>query len=246
MKPLIVLCAVFFLVFTGCSKDNGSSPECRIVKITESGGNIDILSYDAEGRLLSINYDGSVTSFTYRGDSIIRQGVWKTVYALNSNGLLAFERREYNSTGTQWETRRYEYDGVQLKKMTANSYSGSFTRTYTWGGNGNLLLEHTQGGTYSQDIQYEYYADQPYRLGDVQSWDLLESGVEMIRNKNLVKKVTSTFVDNSASNPTPGVPETEVRNYSYLFSSDGKINSMTVSDQNNSNPSTYTYEYQCK
>lgn len=245
MKPLIVLCAVFFLALAGCSKDKGSEPECRIVKITEAGGNLEIFNYDTEGRLQSINYGGSVTSFTYRGDSIIKQSVWKSVYALNSNGLLAFERREYNSTGTQWETRHYEYDGIQLKKMTANSYSGNFTRTYTWS-NGNLMLEHTQGATYSQDIQYEYYMDKSYRLGDVQSWDLLENGVEMIRNKNLVKKVTSTYVDNSPSNPTPGVPETDVKSYSYLFGSDGKINSMTVTDQNNSNPSMYTYDYQCK
>ncbi|MBS1738351.1 MAG: hypothetical protein JSS98_17350 [Bacteroidetes bacterium] len=243
MKTFIFWGLTVFLFAAGCKKNTEKNAECRIAKI--SGPlSMGIFSYDAQGRILSVNNGTSNTSFTYVGDSIIKQGTWKSVYALNSNGLLAFERREYNSSGTQWERRIYEYDGMQIKKMTSNSYSGNFIRTYIWS-NGNLLSEQTLGATYSQLIQYEYYTDKTYRLGDKQSLDLLENGVEYIRNKNLVKKYISTYIDNSPSNPTPGIPEIETANYSYAFDSKGKIISMTASNENNSNPTVYTYEYRC-
>lgn len=242
MKTFIFFSLTVFLFVAGCKKNTEKNAECRIAKI--SGPlSMGIFSYDAQGRILSVNNGTSNTSFTYVGDSIIKQGTWKSVYALNSNGLLAFERREYNSSGTQWERRTYEYDGMQIKKMTSNSYSGNFIRTYIWS-NGNLLSEQTLGATYSQLVQYEYYTDKPYRTGDIHSWDLLENGVEFIRNKNLLKKYTSTYIDNSPTNPTPGVPETETANYSYAFDNDGKIKSITATE-NNSEPTVYTYEYHC-
>lgn len=249
MKSCIFLSAAFFIFgFAGCKKDNtGNKPDCRIVKISEPLGNTEVFSYDAKGRILKIDYGSWATSFSYVGDSIIKDGAWKSVYALNSNGLLAFERREYNSSSAQWQTRTFEYEGTQLKKLTAKSYSGDFTRTYTWS-NGNMVLEHTEGNLYTQDIAYEYYTDKPYGAGDAQSWDFLENGVETIRNKNLLKKYTSTFSDYRNPDPTnpPGIPtiEKETGSYTYTFDSDGKIISMTAGE-NNSTPSTYTYEYQC-
>ncbi|MGJ7031112.1 hypothetical protein [Niabella hirudinis] len=248
---LLIIAGLSLLVFgfAGCKKNNvEEKPKCRVVKIT-GPLSTEIFSYDAQGRILSVNYGNFDESFTYEGDSIIKQGTWKSVYALNANGLLAFERREYNSSGTEWETRTYEYDGMQLKKLTAKkSHSEGFTRTYTWS-NGNMMLEHTEGNLYTQDIAYEYYMDKPSRPGDVQSWDLLENGVETIRNKNLVKKYSSTFSDYRNPSPTdpPGTPtvEKEADSYTYTFGGDGTISSMTASREGNSNPSTYTYEYQC-
>lgn len=242
MKTLIFLSLIIFLIITGCKKTTEKKSECRIGKII-TPFSTEIFNYDTQGRILSVNEGNSTVTFTYKEDSIIRQGTWKSVYALNANGLLAFERREYNSSGTQWERRTYEYDGMQIKKMTSNSYSGNFVRTYIWN-NGNLMSEHTLGANYSQLIQYEYYTDKPYRTGDIHSWDLLENGVEFIHNKNLLKKYTSTYIDNSPTNPTPGVPETETANYSYAFDNDGKIKSITAIE-NNSEPTVYTYEYHC-
>ncbi|WP_018630988.1 hypothetical protein [Niabella aurantiaca] len=246
MKFCIFLAATFCIFsFTGCKKDDsGNKPDCRIIKITEPLSNTEVFSYDAKGRILTVDYGSWATSFRYVGDSIIKEGTWKSVYALNSNGLLAFERREYNNSGTQWEKRTYEYDGTKLKRSTVNKYSGNNIRTYTWS-NGNMITEQIQGADYSQSTSYEYDTGKPYSPGDYFSWDLLENGVETIRNKNLVKKRTSIYIDNNPGSSTPGVPETEISNYNYAFDSNGKIISMTVTDQNNSNPSTYTYEYHC-
>ncbi|SDE23501.1 hypothetical protein [Niabella drilacis] len=250
MKYSIILLALLFVFgFAGCKKDEaGTRPACRIKKIDEPRNITTMFSYDAQGRLQSVNHNGSITSFTYIGDSIIKQGVWKSVYALNRNGLVAFERREYNSSGTQWETRAYEYNGMQLKKMTAKSHSGNFIRTFTWS-NGNMVLEHTEGNLYTQDITYEYYTGKPYSPGDVQSWDLWENGVETIRNKNLLKRYSSIFSDYRNPDPSapPGTPavEKDAGSYTYIFDGNGTITAMTASSENSSDLSTYTYEYQC-
>lgn len=241
MKHYIFSAIVLFVLFmAGCKKEQVErKSECRVVKITEPGSFTEIFSYDGRGRLLTVNHSGSITSFIYQGDSIIKQGVWKSVYKLNNQGLLASERRTYDNDEAEWETRDYQYNGVQLQKVMVNSYTGNGnTRTYTWS-KGNMVSEDITGATYSQHIEYEYYTDKPYGAGDIQYQDLLDNGVEAIRNKNLTRKYKSTYTDSY------GTEETEL-NYSYEFDGDERIISMTVTELNNSHPSIYSYEYQCQ
>lgn len=228
------------LIIAGCSKDRVKTPPtCLITTIAGPQDQAETFSYDGDGRLIAVKEGSSLTKFSYTGDSIIKESVWKSVFALNGAGRLAFERREYSKTADHWETRTYDYEGTQLKRVTVKSYSGSNVRTYSWL-NGNLIKENIQGAGYSQVITYEYYSDKPYQLGDIQSWDLLENGVESIRNKNLTKKYTSIYTDSY------GIDK-QVLYYRYSFDAQGKIAQMTVTaeDASASDPSVYGYSYIC-
>ena len=242
MKHPVFLSAILLMLVAAACKKNAettSKPDCRIIKMTAGQDFSKVFSYDEAGRLLSVEDEqGDVTTFAYSGDSVISKGFSKSVYVLNGNGLPVPKRTEYPNGG--WQEFTYQYNGTAIIKAseTGGGGYGSSTRTYNWQ-NGNLQSEHRQGAAYSNDTEYEYYTDKPYRIGDAQSWDFLEDGVQIIRNKNLIKKITATYTDEYG-------PEKTEKSYSYAFDDDGKITSMTVTDHINNDLSlTYTYEYEC-
>jgi YD repeat-containing protein len=248
MKTLIVLSAMLFLITVGCKKDKENKPECRITSMTSPTGEDYVFTYNAEGKLVSTAMDGTSTiNFTYNGNtvtSLYASGSYynKTTYTINNNGQVSHSRTEYNTAGTNWAERAYEYTGAQVIKETLTK-NGGFTsiRTYQWS-NGNLQTMSINNNDNSwQTLTYEYYADKPYRTGDIQDWDRLMSGVEIFHSKNLLKKYTSTYQDNTTGTP---IPVTEITNYSYEFDGDGKITSMTSSFGGNNQ--TYQYLYECK
>lgn len=247
MKSLVVLAALF-LVAVGCKKDKENRPECRITSMTSPTGEDYVFTYNAEGKLVSVSMDGTSTiNFTYNGNSVTSLYVSgsyynKTTYTINSNGQVTHSRTEYNTAGTHWAESVFEYTGAQVSKETRTKNDG-FTsiRTYQWN-NGNLqTVSFSNNNNSWQKIAYEYYTDNPYQSGDILDWDRLMSGVEIFRSKNLLKKYTSTYQDNTT---TPPIPETETINYSYAFDRDGKIVSMTSSTGGNNQ--TYEYQYECK
>lgn len=248
MKTLIVLGVALFLITVGCKKDKESRPECRITGITAPVGEDYAFTYNAEGKLVSIAFDGKpAINITYNGNTIISLYVSgsyynKTTYTVNNNGQVSHSRTEYNTAGTDWAERVFEYTGSQVAKETFIKDNGfKSIRTYQWN-NGNLQkISFNNSNNSTQTLVYEYYTDKPFQAGDIQDWDRLMSGVEIFHSKNLVKKYTSTYQDNTA---TPPVPETEITDYSYEFDREGKIISMTSST--GGNKQTYQYLYECK
>ncbi|MBO9636249.1 MAG: hypothetical protein J7578_24315 [Chitinophagaceae bacterium] len=248
MKLLVVLGAALFLITIGCKKDKENRQECRITGMTSSTGEDYIFTYNAEGKIVSTAIDGTPSvKFTYTGNTVTSlyvSGTYynKTTYTINSNGQVTHSRTEYNTAGTNWAERVYEYTGAQVTKETLTKNGGfTSTRTYQWN-NGNLqTVSFSNNNNSWQTLAYEYYTDKPYQPGDILDWDRLMSGVEIFRSKNLVRKYTSTYQDNTA---TPPIPETEITNYSYEFDKDGKILSVTSSSGGSSQ--TYQYQYECK
>ncbi|HEX2847880.1 MAG TPA: hypothetical protein VHN59_15135 [Chitinophagaceae bacterium] len=247
MKTLIALSSAFFLITVGCKKDKENRPDCRIISMTSSTGEDYIFTYNAEGKLVSTAMDGTPTiNFTYNGNTVTSLYVSgsyynKTTYTI-SNGQVSHSRTEYNTAGTNWTERVFEYTGSQVTKETMTK-SGGFTsvRTYQWS-NGNLQsISFNNSNNSSQTLVYEYYLDKSYQQGDILDWDRLMSGVEIFRSKNLLKKYTSTYQEDITGTP---IPVTEITNYSYEFDRDGKITSMTSSYGGNSQ--TYQYQYECK
>ncbi|MGN6292534.1 MAG: hypothetical protein ACTHMV_07290 [Chitinophagaceae bacterium] len=248
MKTLIALIAALFLVTVGCKKDKENKPECRIISMTSSTGEDYVFTYNAEGKLVSTAMDGTSTiNFTYSGNTVTSLYVSgsyynKTTYTINSNGQVSHSRTEYNTAGTNWAERVFQYTGTQVTKETLTK-NGGFTsvRTYQWS-NGNLQsISINNSDNSTQALVYEYYLDKPYQQGDILDWDRLMSGVEIFRSKNLLKKYTSTYQENITGTP---IPVTEITNYSYEFDRDGKITSMTSSYAGNNQ--TYQYQYECK
>ena len=233
----------------GCKKDKVKEPGCRITKISEGAtGSGYIINHDVNGRLQSVTYGNSttVTNFSYSENKVAElstgnNGYYnKSTHTLNSNGLVSHSKIEYDAAGTQWQTRDYVYIGTQLSKSTLIKSTGNNSTTnYNWN-NGNLITSIRLGANFSQKIDYEYYQDKPYQLGDSHSWDLIIYGIEKIRSKNLLRKRISTYTENNTSS-------VEIISYSYAFGSDGKIISLTETQENTSQPPvTFTYTYQCK
>ena len=243
MKRLSMIAMLAAVVFGACSKDKGSEskPSCLVTKITQPSGQEYLLSYNADGKLTTIQYPSSTTQVTYSGNTIVALSTGsggyynKVTYTLNGNGLPSFIKTEYDATGTTWQTRAYEYQGTQVTKRKLIKSAGNNTETiYVWA-NDNLVTENITGPTFTQKLEYEYYSDKPYQPGSN-----AENVVIIERNKNLLKKRTSTFTSN-------GVPEVEKTSFTYEFDKDGKILSMTEKDDINTGqtPYKYTYEYKC-
>lgn len=246
MTRIISCMFLFALATTSCKKDTGNTDPnsiCKITTIQSASGPGYELEYAPNGKLKAAIYGGnSVTAFAYLDSFITAVSTSngnffsKTVYTINSNALVRKSRIEYDQAGTNWAERVYEYSGTELMKSTLTKSSGSISiSTYTWS-NGNLVKRITKvDGAPNQELTYEYYTDKPYQPGDAWHLDIATSGVETIRPKNLLKKVTMKHL---------GLDYTETTSYAYEFDSSGKIKSMTESGENGDN--TYTYEFECK
>ncbi len=248
MKTLIVLSATILLITVGCKKDKENKPECRIISMTSPTGEDYVFTYNAEGKLISTVMDGTSTiNFTYNANTVTSlyiSGAYynKTTYTINNNGQVTHSRTEYNTAGTDWAERDFEYTGAQVTKETLTKNGGFISiRTYQWNSGNLMSVSYNNNNNTWQNIAYEYYTDKPYQPGDILGWDKLMSGVEIFHSKKLVKKYTSTYQDNTTGTP---IPVTEITNYSYEFDNDGKITSMTSSSGSNSQ--TYQYLYECK
>lgn len=225
LVTLIVTCIV-----SGCKKDSVVlKPTCRI--ITASGGSGQLnFSYDSEGRLASTSSGALTVSIAYNGNTVItntrKNDVFyeKKIITLNSNGLASNARIETDIAGTNWENYLYEYSGSEVIKQTYTTSADPMpvVSTLTWSG-GNLVAITTPTSTTTLD----YYKDKTAQEGDYLLLQQLQSGYQILRNKNLVKSVLS------GSN---------ISSFDYAIDADGKITSMTLQG---SSSGTYTYQHQC-
>ncbi|WP_300597677.1 DUF4595 domain-containing protein [Niabella sp.] len=245
-QPFILFFFLLTMALTGCSKDKRAEqkPACRITSMTSPDESY-TFTYNAEGKLTATKSSGTmVTNFTYSGNTVTALTISgsyynKTTYTINSTGQVTRARMEYNTAGTLWTEKTFEYNGALMAKETHTTKDGfTSVRSYQWS-NGNLQrISFSNSDNSWQKIEYEYYPDQPYQDGDMHIWDKMSAGVEIYRSKNLVKKYTSTFADAGSTDPA-----TEITNYSYAFDSDGKIRSMTASS--GSYTQVYQYQHQC-
>ena len=235
----IFLTAIVAATAIGCKKDRLEDPNCSLNVITPSFGAATNLYYNSEGKLISIKFNDLNTSFEYKGDSIIvikKQGPdfdRKWSYKMNSDGLPIALKKDYNAAGTQFERHVFEYEGTEIKKITITTSSSStivIVLNHTWK-NGNLISQpNGLGVTYT----YEYYDELPSTVGDIHYLETIinQDPVYLIRNKNMVKKITETTSLGSSS-----------RQYEYSFDKNGKVSAVKRIDP--VSPFHYDLQYKC-
>jgi hypothetical protein len=234
MKKYLRILTVAFLVTSilfSCKKDSSTpKPTCRIITASGTVSGQTNFSYNSEGKLISISSGTVVTSLAYSGNTVIaisnKAGVFnkKKIITLNSNGLASNVRIENDLAGTNWENFAYEYSGTELiKDAYTSSVSGDpVVSAYTWSG-GNLISNSGPAIT----ATLEYYTDKISQAGDYLFLSQLQSGYQILRNKNAVKSYLS------GSN---------ILNFDYTIGADGKITSVIATG---SSSSAFTYQYQC-
>lgn len=224
------LCLASITIFSGCSKDNDSQPDCRIITITPNTGTATNISYNAEGKVSTISSGTTLTSFAYSGNTSIatvtNSGVFssKTIITNNANGLAANVRMESDISGTTWTNLALEYSGTELIKQTSTSSGGGTpgVTTVTWSGGNPVTI--TSGSSVST---VEYYTDKPSQTGDY--WDIAQTiqGYRIIKARNPIK---SLFSGGS------------ITSLDYVYDGDGKITTLNATGATNI---TYNYQHQC-
>jgi hypothetical protein len=218
--------------FSGCKKndDTVKKPVCRFLTETIVGTGPSLrFSYNNDGKVSRIVVNnGTVHAFTYEGNITtiitVDSGAFRSraIVTNNDAGLATNVRTEQDAAGTVWSNTKLEYNGEELAKSTNTSSTGSTPTitTYSWS-NGNLVSETSGSGT----INYEYYTDKLWQMGDY--WSFVESieGFEIVRNKNLLKSLpTNTLL-------------------TYDFGLDGNITSLKINSGSSVN--FIDYEYEC-
>lgn len=241
MKACVFLLAILILMSMGCHKggidqpDEKNQPGCRVTVIERSSGYPINCHYTSAGKIESIKTGSNVTNITYKGDSIfatafINNGSFyqRRKYRINSDGLPSAIRVESDPSGAEWANYSYEYNGTEVRKMTATTSVAnlSISVTYYWS-HGNL--DSTTDGL--NTIKYDYYTDKTYRPGDANYLEALlnNAGIELFRTKNMRKSTRYSSSTGSGYS----------RHFNYEYDKDGKITA--ISDGN----TTYELQYQC-
>jgi hypothetical protein len=242
MKKLFsVIACIGALYFAGgltsCKKDSKNDPVCRIGTISETdmsgpspSTTLLSLSYDESGRISKLVAAGAGNFskiFTYSGNAVHivqsdaggPQYVWDI--SLNNNGY-PLTITEKDKLGAVLSTVTMEYTGNTLSRIISIYTPGTEdTTTYNFSG-GNMT--NTSDG-----VLATYYTDKSYQQGDyLKLIQIVNYGVEYIRNKNLIKSIVSG---------------TDTENFTYEFDNTGKVTKLTLAT-GTSNIS-YDYTYSC-
>jgi len=213
---------IFFGSLSGCKKDGHENMPpaqhgCRVIYFTTNVRDTSFISYNSDGSINSIREtNGSVTSYTYAGNMVTlnKTGLtgfeFRTIVAVNSIGLATNVRMEFNSQGTNWINVTYEYNNDQVSRsiVTLSNPGIVDTGNFTWQ-NGNPVSV-SDGTTVSH---YDFDMNSPHQPGDYFSLVQLLTGFEVVRPKNLIKSQDQTM-------------------FSYVFSADGHISSITETPPN--------------
>lgn len=91
------------------NKDVKKKPNCHIITLNSSGGDVINLTYNADGKVQKIITNGyTATTISYSGNTAIAttlsNGTFldKEIITLNNDGLAANVKTEINSSGTIW------------------------------------------------------------------------------------------------------------------------------------------------
>lgn len=236
---LCLLPALLF-IFAACKKSEDEKAPCKLTTITPATlGDVTNIYYDDQNRLKTIRNGTTIITLEYKPDSLIalekRNGGFyqKKKCKLNSQSLPLSVRHEANASGSLWFQLDYEYNGAEVTKETwTNSSNVQNITNFTWS-NGNLASKTTSYDTY----EYEYYTDKPNQQANAYALEMMvaEIGIEMIKNKNLLKKIKYN---------RPGVG-TYTYSYEYQFDKDGKVLKITKSYADRNEKPEFDMQYQC-
>lgn len=130
---------------------------------------------------------------------------------------------EYNSRG---ELQLQKYKRTDIKNPNDPDLNYESTVTFTWS-NGNVVKQEHQNGV----AEFEYYNDKPLQKGDaVDIQNVLNFGVNPIRNKNLVKTMKQG---------------TTIINVNYEFDDQGKVKAAMLTGTGAPDGQENRYQYSC-
>jgi hypothetical protein len=238
-------------LLSSCKKSIDVAPPpatgTRLSKIEFSGGIVQLLTYNANGRLASFKANGQTLKYNYAASpfsyeilddaNVLLYDIANAVFS--SNRLTSYDFRGYNSSGVlngaEQTSLQYDANGYQISK----SY-GAYRYTYTIeGGNttGILITDITTGS--SRNTTIEYYTDKLNKLNVnlFEQWyqDHVLSDMEVMGTKNthLPKKV----IYNSTT-------YTQVTEFVYDLNANGLVNQYTATiTTNGGTPATYSANF---
>ncbi len=212
---------------TSCKKKNtAKSQVCKIQRVT-SGTESYIFSYDDQFRIWKIESPTRTVNYSYNGlqYTILTTSsgsfMNKQIGTTNDAGLLLNLKTENNASGSEWTNDALNYNGTQVSSVVSTYSNGdpSKTTNYIWSPDGNLASIVPPSGPAAT---LSYYTDQPFKEGDyINVLMTLQFGNNYIRNKNLVKSLSST-------------------NITYTFDADQKVSAFNI------DTSLIKLEYTCR
>ena len=229
---------VLVVLFLSCSKKDSliarpPVPDCRIVSAHYTGGQLEFtynLSYDSNGRLSKLTYDGPTAftkTFSYSGNFIyinmvaIDYSATDTI-ALNTAGLIATHKE--TTKDTVYNTVfSYDANGQVISSTTQKNNIAPVTTYYTFT-NGDLT--NTLSGNLKDTTTYA--PDKPAVKGNLDDFNqLIYYGSFYYKNKHLK--------DSFSSWPYH-------YNFTYTYDEDGKITSVVSNNGTISESFSFTYE----
>jgi hypothetical protein len=225
---------VFICFISACKKDGHENMPpaqhgCRVAYFTTNVRDTSFIRYNSNGSINNIREtNGTVTSYSYAGNMVTLNKTgptgfeFRTIVAVNSIGLATNVRMEFNSQGTNWINVAYEYNNDQVSRdiVTLSNPGIVDTGNFTWQ-NGNPVAL-SDGSTISH---YDFDLNSSHQPGDYFSLLQLLTGFEVVRPKNLVISLDQTT-------------------FSYVFSADGHISSITETPPN-ADAITNGFVYEC-
>lgn len=244
-----VLFLVALSITSSCKKDDGpdpnitTAPACKVMKITDSDGDIVKIDYDSKDRIVKITDDTYYLSLEYDNDNRITK-----ISDYDDNLLESTRTLEYNAknqwvkmtvtepgvSGAETYTAEYDASGMRTKITLKDNNTTESIRSFEYA-NGNLMKEtdtyYFGSSSYNSTTIYEYYTDKENKLQSL--YDIIGIGFNGSTSKNLVRKETY-----KGSGSTTSIDE-----YTYEFNNKGFPTKIT--QKSGANTDVTLLEYQC-
>lgn len=224
------LTSILFL--SSCEKTKapgGSTGDCKISAISGFHPSLTTISYDENGRVLTISAGSSLLrTLTYLDDDVKvesrRNGAFESTsyIELDDKKNIKTQKIEYKDGKVEFITYTYTNDKLTTEHITSNT--GNYSIAHTWEG-GNLVRTRPNAGVNALE-KIEYHQDMAFQAGDVNyitrlmkdNWVVVGRTANLVRS-NYGQDSISYKADNSgkiiqAKILRHGYP-TQVLNYQY-------------------------------
>ncbi len=175
----LALLAAITCAISSCKKSGDDTPAavCRIVRVDEVDGAMTEaynIVYDAEGRVVIVNTQNFVKTFTYKGNTIITPEVFSfglvDSIILNPQGLISQLYRTFPTLPTIYGERyTYNADGTVVSIAEVDSTN---PHTIYQSSGGNITFKKDVFG--GQDETYQYDTRYGWMDGDVMKWEQMK------------------------------------------------------------------------
>lgn len=230
--------ALSAVVVTGCKKDNNLStpvsPAANDSRVkTYTGNDIATYLYDANGRVVKVEYQsGSKSTWEY-GSGVIKKhdyttnGTLNYTYTFELNDNSKVQKTTISNNPGYLLLTQYYPDGTPSKEIF--TINGTTTIQDFFYSNGNCdSIRHSDASGWKFTRYFNYYIDKKNVL-DYSIWGL---DYLAVKSKNLLKTESGIYSNGDAQEPI---------DFFYEFDNAGRVVKQTSKQGANQNISLYTY-----